>query len=94
MSDEKQCLLTLVNAGLKVITVINNWYIKDPGDGRFYISGMAIPRDADGISRNMNFTNCDFHHASHGIFENCQIDGRPIPDGKGCLRIYADSFNN
>ena len=67
---------------------IKNWYIKDTGDGRFYMSGMAIPRDPDGVTRNINFVNCDFHYASDGIFENCQINGKPIPDGKGCLKQY------
>jgi len=68
-----------------MLKIIDNWYIKDTGDGRAYMSGMAIPRDEDGITRNINFTNCDFHPASHSNFENCQIDGQPIPDGPGCL---------
>lgn len=72
--------------------IIDNWYIKDTGDGDYYMSGMAIPRDDDGVSRNMNFTNCDFHPASHGKFENCQIDGKPIPDGPGCLYDYNNKI--
>lgn len=73
------------------MTTIKDWYIKDTGDGRFYISGMAIPRDADGVTRDINFVNCDFHHASHGVFEGCMINGKPIPDGPGCLRTLEDN---
>lgn len=67
---------------------IRNWYIKDTGDGYPYISEMAIPRDDDGITRNINFVNCDFHPASNSNFENCQINGRAIPNGPGCLWKY------
>lgn len=72
--------------------LINEWYIKDTGDGRMYMSGLPIPRDYDGITRNYNFVNCDFHPASHGKFENCRIDGRPIPDGEGCLYDYDNAI--
>ncbi len=68
--------------------VVENHYFKDFGDGRTYISGLPIPRDADGITRNINFTRCDFHPGSVSDFENCQIDGKPIPDGRGCLYDY------
>ena len=63
-----------------------DWYIKDTGDGRFYMSGMAIPRDDDGVTRSVDFVNCDFHPASYSTFEDCTIDGRKIPDGPG--RLY------
>lgn len=65
--------------------IVKDWYIKDTGDGKHYMSGMAIPRDTDGVTRNIDFIRCDFHPASHGVFENCTIDGQPIPDGEGCL---------
>lgn len=64
---------------------VRNWYIKDYGVHARYMSGMAIPVDADNITRNLNFVNCAFHPASHGVFENCQLDGKAIPDGAGCL---------
>lgn len=66
--------------------IVKNWYIKDTGDGRAYMSGMAIPRDTDGVTRNIDFVSCDFHPASYSTFENCTIDGVRIPDGPG--RLY------
>lgn len=68
---------------------IRNWYIKDTGDGRRYMSGLALVRDKDGVTRNIDFVGCDFHPASYGVFENCSIEGKSIPDGKGCLYEYS-----
>ncbi len=71
--------------------VIKNWYIKDTGNGYPYMSGLAIPRDNDGVTRNIDFVDCDLHPASHSTFENCAINGKPIPDGPGCLYKYENS---
>jgi hypothetical protein len=67
---------------------VKNWYIKDTGDGRSYMSGLSIPKDKDGLTEAINFVNCDFHYASYGVFIACQIDGIDIPDGPGCLKEY------
>lgn len=65
--------------------IVKGWYIKDDGDHSSYMSGLAIPVDADNVTRNLNFVDCDFHPASYSVFENCLINGKPIPDGKRCL---------
>lgn len=71
---------------------IKNRYIKDDGKGTSYMSGCSIPRDADGITRNVNFVDCDFHPASDSIFEGCSINGVSIPNGPGCLYEYVRGF--
>lgn len=68
--------------------VVKDWYIKDTGDHCIYMSGRPIPVDADNITRDINFVDCELHPASNGDFENCQINGVLIPDGPGCLYIY------
>ena len=67
--------------------IVKGWYIKDTGDHARYMSGRAIPVDANNVTRNLNFVDCDFHPASYSVFENCQVNGKPIPDGKG--RLYG-----
>lgn len=71
-------------------SVMKNCYLKDFGDGRFFISGLPLPRDADGVTRNIDFVDCDLHPASVGVFENCFINGESIPDGPGCLWDYEN----
>lgn len=68
--------------------IMRNCYIKDTGDHSRYISGIDIPCDSDGITRDVEFFDCDFHPASNSVFEHCTINGVPIPNGPGCLYQY------
>lgn len=67
-------------------------YVKDFGDGKTYMSGLPLPRDSDGVTRNVDFVNCDFHPASDGVFENCTINGQSIPDGPGSLYRHESNL--
>lgn len=55
------------------MTEIRACYFKDFGDGKTYISGLAIPKDADGVCRNIRFVSCDFHVGCSVPYENCEL---------------------
>ena len=51
---------------------IANRYFKNRG---VQISGMALPTDPDGIVRDKDFVNCDFHPACSAVeFHNCTFN--------------------
>jgi len=52
---------------------IENTYFKDYGDGHTFMSGRSIPKDADGVCRNIHFIACDFHPGCKVPFENCEF---------------------
>lgn len=68
---------------------IRGWYIKDYGDHAQLMSGRAVPCDEQGVTDSYDFIDCDLHPASYGNFKNCAINGKPIPDGPGCLSDYT-----
>jgi hypothetical protein len=54
-------------------------YFRDQGDGRTYMSGLPIPKDADGVCRNIRFVNRDFDCGCSIPQEDCEFvdcDGR------------------
>lgn len=55
-------------------TIVNHYY-KDSGHGERYMSGLPLPRDPDGVVRNVNFVGCTFHPCCAAKFENCSITG-------------------
>lgn len=48
-------------------------YYKDFGDGASYMSGLAIPKDVDGVCRGYHFIKCDFHAGCTVPYENCKF---------------------
>jgi hypothetical protein len=60
---------------------IKGRYFKDYGDGETFISGLDLPKDESGVTCNVNFIDCSFHAGTVGKFEDCAINGEPIPDG-------------
>jgi hypothetical protein len=58
---------------------IRNVYFKAEGG----MSGVSLPRDKNGVTKYVNFIDCDFHADVRGNFEYCQINGVDIPDGWG-----------
>lgn len=50
-----------------------NRYYKDRPEGvGFLISGLPLPKDADGVVRGKHFVDCEFHpNCDHVTFENC-----------------------
>lgn len=55
---------------------IKNCYFKDFNDGAGpYISGLTIPKDADGVCRGYRFIDCDFHAGCSVPYENCEFVG-------------------
>lgn len=53
---------------------IENHYFKDAGDGVTFMSGLPLPRDPDGVVRNIRFVRCEFHPCCRAVFENCVME--------------------
>jgi len=71
----------------KPIEVINNTYFKT-GTG---MSGLTVPKDADGVVRNKHFKDCEFHPAAFPFkVENVLIEDEYVPDGIITWDIYKD----
>lgn len=50
--------------------VIQNTYYKESNFP--LVSGLGLPKDSDGVVRNKEFVNCEFHPNTEGVtFENC-----------------------
>ena len=50
----------------------DNWYFKYQSPEENLISGRPLPKDDDGIVRNIEFVNCEFHpNCEPSHFENC-----------------------
>ena len=53
---------------------VKDTYFKDAGDGRSFMSGLRLPRDSDGVVRNIRFIDCTFHPSCKSAsFENCEF---------------------
>jgi hypothetical protein len=52
---------------------VSDSYFKDYGDGRTYMSGLPIPKDSDGVCRNIRFVRCTFHPGCSIPYENCEL---------------------
>lgn len=56
--------------------IIENHHFRDEGDGRKFMSGLPLPRDPDGIVRNIRFVDCSFHFCCvTDCYENCDFVG-------------------
>ena len=55
------------------IREISDTYFKDYGDGQTFISGLPIPKDADGVCRKIRFIRCDFHAGCAVPYEDCEF---------------------
>ncbi len=60
---------------------VKNWYIKPPNDITDY--GRLLPCDEHKVTRDCNFTDCDFHPSLIGDFQDCRINNIMIPNGLG-----------
>ena len=55
---------------------IRNVYYKDQDPKHPLMSGLPLPKDSDGIVRNIRFLDCTFHPNCQDVkFENCQFAG-------------------
>ena len=55
-------------------------YYKDQPSGTRLISGLSLPKDSDGVVRNKEFIDCDFHpNCVYVTFENCTFVGCEKP---------------
>jgi hypothetical protein len=54
---------------------ISNRYYKDRPAGVVLMSGLPLPKDENGIVRNIDFVNCEFHPNCRSIpFVNCTFE--------------------
>lgn len=48
------------------------WYFKDRPQGETLLSGLPLPKDDDGVIRNVDFVNCNMHVNTWNLqYENC-----------------------
>ena len=51
-----------------------NYYFKDTPEGVTFMSGIRLPKNADGIVYGYKFSNCTFHPNCGNVkFENCEF---------------------
>jgi hypothetical protein len=51
-----------------------NYYFKDQDPTKPLISGMPLPKDHDGVVREVRFIDCDFHPNCQDVkFERCEF---------------------
>jgi hypothetical protein len=63
---------------------ITNHYFKDQDPKYPLLSGLPLPKDPDGIVRNIRFVDCSFHpNCKHTKFEGCEFEGESPADWPG-----------